>query len=197
MILVSILIVCAMTGCMADSSGAKEVLQAQEQESGDYGNSDIETAKTRETQTEPAASDGESDTELESSASTKPDTEFETEINLESGMITEPDAEVTADYDGPVKVSDLDYDSFQSRMTDEEWDGFQQYIPVLKENTAFELGGNYEELNRDGKPVEKGEYTQFYRYTFQEAADEADFWEQVDSYWTECVAEYESKRRTD
>lgn len=82
---------------------------------------------------------------------------------------------IAADSYGPVKVSALDFDSFQIRMTDEEREGLQHYFPVLKDNAAFELDGNYEQLNRDGEPAEKGEYALFYRYTIQEMTD-------IDSY---------------
>lgn len=67
--------------------------------------------------------------ETESGAATIPDTELGTET--ESSTATESDAETAADSYGPVKVSELDYDSFQDRMTAEEWEGLQMYFPVF------------------------------------------------------------------
>lgn len=79
------------------------------------------------------------------------------------------------DYDGNelVEVSALDYDSFQSRMTDEEWEGFQQYFPVLKENAVFHYTdfGDGEELNKNGEPKNKGEYLLYERYRSEETMD--------------------------
>lgn len=71
---------------------------------------------------------------------------------------------------GPVEVSQLDYDSFRSRMTTEEWEGFEQYFPVLKENASFELTdrGDYIMLNKDAEAAGADEKVMFYRYTSDE-----------------------------
>lgn len=97
--------------------------------------------------------------------SAEPDAVPETETVPASETVTE-------DY-GPVKLSQIDYDSFQSRMTDEEWEGFRQYLPVLKENAAFELAGfgHCTTLDRDGKIVEDGADAIFYRYDSEEVTD--------------------------
>lgn len=85
--------------------------------------------------------------------------------------------ERTTDFSEPVKVSELDYDSLQSQMTDEEWEGFQQYFPVLRENTAFHYTSfeDREALNRNGEPIKEGEYVLFARYTSAEIMDLAHF----------------------
>ncbi len=74
---------------------------------------------------------------------------------------------------GSVAVSELDYDSFQSRMTDEEWEGFQQYFPVLKENAAFHYTsfGDGVELNKNKEPLKGGEYLSYERYASEEVTD--------------------------
>lgn len=162
MLLLSILMVCLLCGCTANSSNGQKIDQTQEQENSEMTKEIVESVVQSETISE-----------TESGAATIPDTELGTET--ESSTATESDTETAADSYGPVKVSELDYDSFQDRMTAEEWEGLQLYFPVLRENAAFELAGNYEELNRDGKPVENGEYALFYRYTFQKMTD-------IDSY---------------
>lgn len=90
----------------------------------------------------------------------------ETKTNLESAMNAE--TESMMDLYGPVDVSELDYDSFQSRMTDEEWEGFQQYFPVLKENAEFHYADFGEELNKDKEHLKGGEYYLYSRYTSKE-----------------------------
>lgn len=162
MLLLSILMVCLLCGCTANSSSGQKTDQTQEQENSEMTKEIAESVVQLETISE-----------TESGAATIPDTEVGTET--ESSTATESDIETATDSYGPVKVSELDYDSFQDRMTAEEWEGLQLYFPVLRENAAFELAGNYEELNRDGKPVENGEYALFYRYTFQKMTD-------IDSY---------------
>lgn len=74
---------------------------------------------------------------------------------------------------GSVAVSELDYDSFQSRMTDEEWEGFQQYFPVLKENVEFHYTsfGDGVELNKNKEPLKDGEYLSYERYASEEVTD--------------------------
>ncbi|MDE7415554.1 MAG: hypothetical protein K2N44_04430 [Lachnospiraceae bacterium] len=143
----------AFTGCAPDN-GEREVHQTQEQ-----GGKDTETGEGSEIQKEfsDLVSELEVITEMESGATTK----------------TEPETELAADYYGSVKVSELDYDSFQSRMTDEEWEGFQQYFPVLRENAPFYYadGGDFTYLNIDGKPVGEGEYALYTRYASEEVID--------------------------
>ena len=162
MLLLSIMMVCLLCGCTANSSSGQKTDQTPEQENSEMTKEIAESVIQSETISE-----------AESGAATIPDTELGTET--ESSTATESDIETATDSYGPVKVSELDYDSFQDRMTAEEWEGLQMYFPVLRENVAFELAGNYEELNRDGKPVENGEYVLFYRYTFQKMTD-------IDSY---------------
>lgn len=95
------------------------------------------------------------------------------EISMETATKLELETEKMMDLYGPVDVSQLDYDSFQSRMTDEEWEGFQQYFPVLKENAQFHYTdfGDGVELNKDGEPLKDGEYLLFERYTSEEVMD--------------------------
>lgn len=162
MLLLLILMVYLLCGCTANSSRGQKTDQTLDQENSERTKEIAESVVQSETISE-----------TESGAATIPDTELGTET--ESSTATESDTETAADSYGPVKVSELDYDSFQDRMTAEEWEGLQMYFPVLRENAAFELAGNYEELNRDGKPVENGEYALFYRYTFQKMTD-------IDSY---------------
>lgn len=90
----------------------------------------------------------------------------ETKTNLENAEV-----ESMMDLYGPVDVSELDYDSFQSRMTDEEWEGFQQYFPVLKENAEFHYADFGEELNKDKEHLKGGEYYLYSRYTSKEIWD--------------------------
>ena len=99
--------------------------------------------------------------------------ESESESEVEVAAEPESEAEMVTDVNGPVEVSALDYDSFQSRMTDEEWEGFQQYFPVLKENAVFHYTdfGDGEELNKNGEPKNKGEYLLYERYMSEETMD--------------------------
>ena len=84
-----------------------------------------------------------------------------------------PEVETVTDFYEPVEVSELDYDSFQSRMTAEEWEGFQQYFPVLKENAVFHYTsfGDGVELNKDGEPLKEGEHMMYERYMSEEITD--------------------------
>lgn len=95
------------------------------------------------------------------------------ETRVETATELEPETEKITDLYGPVEVSQLDYDSFQSRMTDEEWEGFQQYFLVLKENAQFHYTdfGDGLELNKDGEPLKEGEYLLFECYTSEEVID--------------------------
>lgn len=161
-LLLSIMMVCLLYGCTANNSSGQGIDQTHEQENSEMPKEPAESVEGSEAVPE-----------TDSGAATIPGIELETETELST--TTESDMEIAADSYGPVKVSELDYDSFQSRMTDEEWAGLQLYFPVLRENAAFELAGNYEELNRDGMPAEKGEYALFYRYTLQKMTD-------IDSY---------------
>ncbi|MBD5555027.1 MAG: hypothetical protein HDQ95_06725 [Roseburia sp.] len=101
------------------------------------------------------------------------------EMTLESGseaeivVESEPETEMMTDLYGPVEVSEMDYDSFQSRMTDEEWEGFQQYFPLLKENVVFHYTdfGDGEELNKNGESRKEDEYKLYERYMSEETMD--------------------------
>ncbi|MBD5474053.1 MAG: hypothetical protein HDR20_14525 [Lachnospiraceae bacterium] len=97
----------------------------------------------------------------------------EAEIPAESEPEADLEAEMMADFYESVEVSELDYDSFQSRMSDEEWEGFQQYFPILKENAVFHYStwGDEEVLNKSGEPVKEGEYMLYERYTSEETMD--------------------------
>ena len=97
----------------------------------------------------------------------------ESDVELEAVTESEAEAELIADDYGPVAVSQLDYDSFRSRMTDEEWAGLEQYFPVLKENVAFECTdfGSYTRLNKDGEVIEAGKNVKYYRYDSQGMTD--------------------------
>lgn len=111
----------------------------------------------------------------ETTLKSSPEAEIAAEPELEAEMAAEPvpETEMGTDVNGPVEVSALDYDSFQSRMTDEEWEGFQQYFPVLKENAVFHYTnfGDGEELNKNGEPKNKGEYLLYERYRSEETMD--------------------------
>ena len=85
--------------------------------------------------------------------------------------ISEQETEMMTDFYEAVGVSELDYDSFQSRMTDEEWNGFQQYFPILKENAVFHYSGDEEILNKNGEPLKEGEYRLYARYKSNETMD--------------------------
>lgn len=92
---------------------------------------------------------------------------------LESGDTTVPETETASECYGPVKVSELDYDSFRSRMTDEEWEGIQQYFPVLRENAPFYIAdfGDSIDLNKDGEPASEDDYVLYTRYVSGEVMD--------------------------
>ncbi|MDE7251588.1 MAG: hypothetical protein K2O32_01390 [Acetatifactor sp.] len=77
----------------------------------------------------------------------------------------------------PTEVSLLDYDSFRRRMTEEEWEGFSQYFPVLQEGAAFELAvsGSPTELNREGEIAKEDERVVFYRHTSKETTTVSGF----------------------
>lgn len=77
----------------------------------------------------------------------------------------------------PTEVSLLDYDSFRQRMTEEEWEGFSQYFPVLQEGTAFELAvsSSPTELNREGEIAKEDERVVFYRHTPKETTTVSGF----------------------
>lgn len=101
------------------------------------------------------------------------DKEQEPEEAQETTLKLNPETERAADTNGTAEVLELDYDSLQSRMTDEEWEGFQQYFPVLKENAVFHYTdfGDGEELNINGEPWNKGEYVWYERYMSEETMD--------------------------
>lgn len=79
----------------------------------------------------------------------------------------------TSDKCEPTVVSQLDYNSFQRRMTEEEWEAFSQYFPVLKEGASFEMTyyGAGTKLNRKGEPAGEDEWGAAYRYTPREVLD--------------------------
>lgn len=130
-----------------------------------------ENAHQTQTQTPVPESKDDSRKEETQQQPAKPDAKPETETEPETKSETE--SEMTTDNYGPVKVSQIDYDSFQSRMTDEEWEGFKQYFPVLKENAAFELTdfGEYTALDKDGSITEDSINTVFRRYDPKETTD--------------------------
>lgn len=94
--------------------------------------------------------------------------------NEETYQVQVSEPETATDDFGPATISQIDYDSFQSRMTDEEWNGFQQYFPVLKENASFELTDfeNYTALYKNGELFEQiHPGAAFYRYDSKETTD--------------------------
>lgn len=161
-----------LTACAnhTDYDGNEEVSQAQinisEQESETDEEQEPEEAQETTLESSPEA---EMTAESEAEMEMETESESETEMAVES----ESEAEMATDVNGPVEVSALDYDSFQSRMTDEEWEGFQQYFPVLKENAVFHYTdfGDGEELNINGEPWNKGEYVWYERYGSEETMD--------------------------
>lgn len=127
----------------------------------------------------PQAVEAVTDVEAEAETEEKNQTGVEAEAKNEDGAENQADAEnetkwMTDPYE-PVPVTQLDYDSFQSRMTKEEWEGFQQYIPVLKEDAPFELTrfeyDNYTMLDKDGEVTEDETSAVFRRYDFKEMTD--------------------------
>jgi len=107
-------------------------------------------------------------------------------LQTETDAAFESETEMMTESYEPVEAPLLDYDSFQDRMTEEEWEGFEQYFPVLKENVEFHYAGNYEQLNKDGEPVKEGEYPLFRRYTSEEMMDIDHFatmWLHDDGVW--------------
>lgn len=117
--------------------------------------------ETYETQS-PVHKSEEDDREIPGAdAQDKPDTEAESKT--ETG---------TESYE-PVAVTQMDYDSFQSRMTEEEWEGFQLYFPVLKENASFDLAdfGHYTLLDKDGFAVDEERNAVFHRYDCEKTTD--------------------------
>lgn len=115
------------------------------------------------------------------------------ETNVETATELEPETEKITDLYGPVEVSQLDYDSFQSRMTDEEWEGFQQYFPVLKENAKFHYADFGVELNRNGESLKEDEYHLFNSYISDEVMDIDHFAEM----WSDDVWKIEDIRVLD
>ncbi len=88
-------------------------------------------------------------------------------------QLPEQESEDSSQEEQAVPVSQMDYDSFRNRMTAEEWEGFEQYFPVLKENVPFELAdfGYYTMLDRDGKVTEDDGNAVFYRYDPRKVTD--------------------------
>ena len=143
-----------------DYEGNEEVSQAQI----NISEQKRETDKEQEPE-EAQETTLESSPEVELAAESEPKTEM--------GAETESEKEMVTDAKGPVEISALDYNSFQSRMTDEEWEGFQQYFPVLQENAVFHYTdfGDGEELNKSGEPLKEGEYVLYVRYRSEETMD--------------------------
>ena len=147
----TIVMVLNLVGCADNSKYDMDNEEPQTQMQIQQQESEVENQKTEETQ--------------EKFAESSMEVEMAAELESETEMIT--------DLYGPVEVIQLDYDSFQSRMTDEEWEGFQQYFPVLKENAQFHYTdfGDGIELNKNGEPVKDGEYSLFERYTSEEVVN--------------------------
>lgn len=113
-------------------------------------------------------------------------------VEVETAIELASETEKIMDMYGPVEVSQLDCDSFQSRMTDEEWEGFQQYFPVLKENAEFHYTnfGDGVALNENGEPAKDGEYHLYERYTSKELLDInrfAEMWSDDDVWKVEDI----------
>lgn len=137
-----------------DNSQKKQDIPPQAVETGSVTGAETGSGHTAETENQ-----ADIGPEAESASDTKNQTE--------TGKITDP-------YE-PVPVTQMDYDSFRSQMTKEEWESFQQYFPVLKENAAFELTPdkyyNYTMLDKDGEITTDETNVVFYRYDFHEATD--------------------------
>ncbi|MDE7478560.1 MAG: hypothetical protein K2M91_11535 [Lachnospiraceae bacterium] len=95
------------------------------------------------------------------------------ELDSQESEMLETETEIATDYYGAVEMSELDYNSFRDRMTDEEWEGFEQYFPIIRENVPFYYadGVDFPDLNKDGEPAKKNEYVMFTRYTPKEVTD--------------------------
>lgn len=162
LVLMVMLMVCVLSGCAAEGDGemqiqqTEEMRQTQEQKSG-YA----ETQESVELQSETAISTNESEDFLEAETITAIETEETTFMEC----------------DDLVKVSEMDYDSFQERMTDEEWEGFLQYLPVLKENVSFYCAdvGYRVCFNKDGEPVGIDDHGTLRRYTSKRVTDMAHY----------------------
>lgn len=158
--LMPMLMTCVLSGCAAEGGGEMqmqqtgEMHQTQEQKSGS-----VETQESGEPQSGTAISTNDSEAFLE--AETLSAMETEERPFMES--------------DDFVKVSEMDYDSFQDRMTGEEWEGFLQYLPVLKENVAFHYSdaGDCVYFDKDGEPVSAGGHGSLICYTSKEMTDMA------------------------
>ena len=162
LVLMVMLMACVLSGCAAEGDGemqiqqTEEMRQTQEQKSG-YA----EIQESGELQSETAISTNESEAFLE--------VETITAIETEETTFMEKD-----DF---VRVSEMDYDSFQERMTDEEWEGFLQYIPVLKENVSFYCAdvGERECFDKDGEPVGIDDHGTLICYASQRVTDMAHY----------------------
>lgn len=156
--LMVMLMVCVLSGCAAEGDGkmqiqqTEEMRQTQEQKSG-YA----ETQESGELQSETVILTNESETFLE--------VETLTAIETEETTFMESD--------DLVKVLGIDYDSLQDRMTDEEWEGFLQYLPILKENVSFYCADVGERVcfDKDGEPVGIDDHGTLIRYTSQRVTD--------------------------
>ena len=94
------------------------------------------------------------------------------DAQTKSDTAAEKKKENGADSYAPVAVTQMDYNLFQSRMTEEEWEGFQLYFPVLKENASFELAGfDYDKKMEERAVDENGRNTVFYRYDCEKVTD--------------------------
>lgn len=151
---------CVLSGCAAEGGGEMQMRQTGEMnqiQERKVGFAEIQ--EPGELQSGTLISDNESEAFLEMETISAIVTEERT--FMESGDF--------------VKVSEMDYDSFQDRMNDEEWEGFLQYLPVLKENVAFHYSdaGDCMYFDKDGEPVSAGGHGSLICYTSREVTDMA------------------------
>lgn len=151
---------CVLSGCAAEGGGEMQMRQTGEMnqiQERKVGFAEIQ--EPGELQSGTVISDNESEAFLEMETISAIVTEERT--FMESGDF--------------VKVSEMDYESFQDRMNDEEWEGFLQYLPVLKENVAFHYSdaGDCMYFDKDGEPVSAGGHGSLICYTSREVTDMA------------------------
>lgn len=169
------MITLTLSGCADDTAHDREEetqqTQMPEQESEDN--------YQKKQDIPPQAAEAVTDVEAEAETEEKNQAGVEAETKNEDGAENQADAEnetkwITDPYE-PVPVTQLDYDSFQSRMTKEEWEGFQQYFPVLKEDASFELTrfdyDSHTMFDKDGKITEEEESAVFLVYDSREMTD--------------------------
>lgn len=170
-----IIITLTLSGCADDTAHDSEEVTQQTQ----MPRQESEDNYQKKQDVPPQAAEAVTDVAAEAETEEKSQAGVEAETKNEDGAENQADAEnetkwITDPYE-PVPVTQLDYDSFQSRMTKEEWESFQQYIPVLKENAAFELTrfeyDNYTRLDKDGEVTEEEESAVFLVYDYREMTD--------------------------